>query len=134
MRAAFIDVVVPASDIGEGHLHAEIRLDQLRQLLQAVAEVSLGIVRIGRRRVVRGIDGLQRLDRVEGFLAGAVQHGVDRVIVHGFESVRHRCRVGIFSADGEIVEVVDRDRRLFAGENARQRWPQRNGAEAFPIP
>ena len=129
LGAAFVDVVVPASYVGEGYLHSEVRFDQLRQLLQAVAEASLGIICVGRGRVVRGVGGFQHLDRVESFLPGAVQDGVHGVVVHGFEGVRHGRGVGILSSDGKIVEVVDRDRRLFAGENARQRRAERDGAE-----
>ena len=33
-------MVVPAADVGEGDLHAEIGFDQLRELLEAVAEAS----------------------------------------------------------------------------------------------
>ena len=38
--AHFVDVVVPAADIGERHLHADVGFDQLRDLLQAVAEAA----------------------------------------------------------------------------------------------
>ena len=41
LGAAFVDVVVPAADVGEGDLHSEVCFDQLRQLLQAVAEAAL---------------------------------------------------------------------------------------------
>src|ERR1700691_1035403 len=121
--------MVPPSDIGECYLNSEICLDQLRQLFQAVAKASFRIVRIGGGRVVRGIGGFQRFDRVEGVLAGAVQDAGDRVVVHGLEGARHWRSVGIFSPDGKIVDVVDGSRGFFAGENARQRWAQGDRSE-----
>ena len=133
LGAAFVDVVVPAADVGKSDLHAEIGFDQLRELLQAVAETALGIVGVGCGRVLRCVGSFQRLDRVESFRAGSMQHGVDGVIVLGFECVRHGRGVGIFSADRKIVQIVDRDRRLFARENARQRRAERDGAEGRVI-
>jgi hypothetical protein len=44
----FVDVMVPAADIGESNLHSEIGFDELRQLPQAVTEASLGIIGAGR--------------------------------------------------------------------------------------
>jgi len=38
--AHLVDVVIPSPDIREGHLDAHIRLDQLRDLPQAVAKAS----------------------------------------------------------------------------------------------
>src|ERR1700722_3396124 len=39
---AFVDVMVPSTDVGESNLHAEIGLNQLSELAQTVAESSLG--------------------------------------------------------------------------------------------
>src|SRR3984893_19360964 len=36
LGAAFVDMVVPASYVGEGYLHSQVSFDQLRYLLQAV--------------------------------------------------------------------------------------------------
>ena len=74
LRAAFVHMMVPTADVGERHLHAEVRLDQLSQLFQAVAKAAAGIVGAGSRRVAGGIGGLEHLDRFEGFLRGAVHH------------------------------------------------------------
>ena len=38
---ALVDVMVPSADVGEGDLHAEVRLDELRGLAHGVAEASL---------------------------------------------------------------------------------------------
>ena len=40
LPADLIDVRVPAADVGERHFHSHIRLDQLRDLLQAFAEAA----------------------------------------------------------------------------------------------
>src|SRR5271166_2827768 len=50
-RGAFVDVMVPSSDIGEGDLYSEVRLDELRGLPQCVAESAARIVRSRRWRV-----------------------------------------------------------------------------------
>ena len=121
--------MVPAADIGKRHLHAEIRFDQLRELAQAVAEASLGIVGAGRGLVLRRVRGLQHLDRVKRFFAGAVQHGIERVVVHGLESIGDRRGFRIASADGKIVDVVDGDGRLDAAQDARNRRAHGDGLE-----
>src|SRR5215469_16875893 len=48
LRAAFIDVMIPATDVGEGDLHAEVGFDELRELAEAVTEASAGIIGAGR--------------------------------------------------------------------------------------
>src|SRR5579864_6311725 len=53
LRAAFVHVVVPTSDIGERDLYTEIRLDELSELLQAVAEAASRVV-CPRSRLVLG--------------------------------------------------------------------------------
>ena len=65
--------MIPSTDIGEGDLHTEIGFDQLRQLTQAVAEASLGVIRTRCRCVLTRIGGLQHLHGVESLLSGAVQ-------------------------------------------------------------
>src|SRR5208283_2692702 len=98
--------MIPASDVGECDLNSQIGFDQLSELLETVAEASVGIVGAGCRLILRGISGLQHLYRVEGFLAAAVQHGIDRVLIHGFEGVGIGCGFGISSAYAEVVDVI----------------------------
>ena len=88
LRAAFVDVMVPASDIGEGDLHAEVGLDELRKLAQAVAEVAVRIVGSGRGLIFRGVGGAQHFDSVEGLLPGAVKNGIDVLEEHDFRELR----------------------------------------------
>src|SRR5215469_5502111 len=52
---AFIDVVVPAADVGKSDLDAEIGFDQLRQLLEAVAKSATRIIGAGGGSVLRRI-------------------------------------------------------------------------------
>ncbi len=130
LRAAFVDVMVPAADVGEGDLNSEIRFDQLRELLEAVAEVSAGIVGGRGGLVFRRIGRSQHLYRVESFLTGAVQHGIDRVLVHGFEAIGIRRGFGIVSAHAEVVDVIYRDCGLAAGKNSRQGWSEGDGAKS----
>src|SRR5438270_1741932 len=58
-----------------------------------------------------------------------MQRSVNRLVVHSFKAVGQGLRVGITAADSELVDVIDCDRRLLAEKNARQRWPECNGAE-----
>ena len=41
LRRALVDVRVPAADVGERDLEADVRLDQLRDLPQRLAEARL---------------------------------------------------------------------------------------------
>src|ERR1039458_6031904 len=51
-RAHLVDVMIPAAHVGEGHLHAHVGLDELRDLAQAVAKAAFGIIGAGGRFVV----------------------------------------------------------------------------------
>ncbi len=55
LGAAFVDVMVPAADVGERDLNSEIRFDELSQLFEAVAEVSVGTVGTGCGLVLRRV-------------------------------------------------------------------------------
>ena len=101
--------MVPAADVGKRHLHAEIRFDELRELSQAVAEASLGIIGSGRGLVLRWVRGLQHLHRIERLFARAMHHGIDRVVVHGFKRIRYGRSFRIAAAYGEIINVVYRN-------------------------
>ena len=76
LRAALIDVGVPAADVGERDLEADVGLRELRDLLERLAERAAGIVGAVLRLIPRRIGGLQRLHRVERLAADAVQHAV----------------------------------------------------------
>src|SRR5204863_3805909 len=71
--AAFVDVVVPSADVGECNLHAQVGLDELSELLQAVSETSVRIIRARRGNVLGGIGRLQHLYRLERLLPRAMQ-------------------------------------------------------------
>src|ERR1700674_1112656 len=104
--------MIPAADIGERDPPSEIRLDQLSELLEAVAEASVKIVGAGCRLVLARIGGLQHLYCIEGFLSGAVQNGIHRVLIHGFECVGGWCGFGIAPTHAEVVDVVHGDSTL----------------------
>src|SRR5579863_6109319 len=96
---AFVDVMVPSTDIGKCHLHAEIRFDELSELAQAVAKSSPGIIGAGRGFVLRWIRGPEHVNRVESLCPGAVKYRIERVIVHRLERVRDRGSLRIPSSD-----------------------------------
>ena len=78
LRRSLVDVRVPAADVGERHLEADVRLRQLRDLLQRLAERAAGIVGAVFRLVFRRVGDLQHLDGVERLAADAVQHAIGR--------------------------------------------------------
>src|SRR5713226_418661 len=121
--------MVPSTDVGKCNLHAEVCLDELGKLLQAVAETSTGIIRAHSRRVAGRVRGFQHLYGLERFLTGAVENGIHRLVVHGFESIGDRRGIGIFAAYSKITDVVHGYSGLIAGENARQGWSERNRTE-----
>ena len=86
--AHFVHVRVPAADIGERHFQSDIGFDQSRDLLQALAESAARILRAIRRHVALLLDGLHDLHGAERLLAGAVQHRVERMVVHALERGR----------------------------------------------
>ena len=122
--------MVPATDVGECDLHPEVGLDELGELFQAVAETATGIICSGRRRIVGWVRGFQHLYGFESLLTGAVQNGIHGLVVHGFESIGDRRGVGVLAAYSKITDVVHGYRGLIAGQNARQRWSQRNRTES----
>src|SRR5205085_11518703 len=58
-----------------------------------------------------------------------MQNGIYRLRVHRFEGVSQRLRGRITAAHAKLVDVADGYGRLFAQQNARQSWPERNSAE-----
>ena len=119
-RCAFVDVMVPSTDVGEGNLHAEVRLDELRSLPEGVAEAAVA----DSSRPVPVYSVADRRTSASSPLrtspASAVQHGVDGLVIHGLEGVAQRRGGGIAPGDAKSIYVADRNRRSFAGQNARQ--------------
>src|SRR5580704_7315317 len=129
LRAAFVDVVVPAADIGERHLYAEICFDELSELSQAVAEAASWVVRTRSGFVLGRIGGFQHFYRVERLLPGSMQNGIHRLVVHGFKSVRDGSRIRVAATDTEVVDVVHGDGAFGARQNSWECGTERDGAE-----
>ena len=66
LHAAFRGVMVPAPDLGEGDLHPDVGLDELSDLLEAVA-VAASRVLDARRDVPRCRSSAQRKNRYRRF-------------------------------------------------------------------
>src|ERR1035438_1930049 len=128
-HGTFIHMVVPATDVGERNLYAEVRLNELCGLAQSVAEGSARVICARRRRVLLGIGGLQHFDRLEGLGGSAVKHGIYRLCVHCLEGVTQRGGGRIASSDAESVHVADCDGRRFARKNSWQRSAEGDRAE-----
>ena len=103
---ALVAVMIPAADIGERRLDADVRLDQARDLLQAAAELAAVLRAVG-GRVRALVDRLDHLDRVEGLLALRLQ------LAHPASS--RTCCSRMLAASWlrtwNCSQVVDRDRR-----------------------
>src|SRR5437868_6949212 len=124
LSIALVYVMVPPADVCEGYFNAEVGLQQLRYLSEAVAEAAPGIVRSWCWSVARRIGGFKHLHGLERFLPGAVKYGVHRLRVHCFKGVADRRCIRIASANAKVVDVAERDRRKLSGEGARQRCTQ----------
>ena len=112
-------MVVPAADVGKRYPHTYVRFDELSQLTQAVAKVPARIGGARGRFVFRGVGGLQHSYRVKGLLARAMQHRIDRLVVHRFEGVGEGYGARIAASDTKIIDVIHRDGRFASGKSAR---------------
>ena len=129
VRPALVLVGVPATDVGKRGLHAQICLQQLRNLLHAVAECCTGIIHARGRFILGRVGGLEHLDRLKGLLAGAVQHRVRALVVHRLKGIRDRRGLRPLACDRKIRQVGHRDRRNLALQRTRHLRSQRNGSE-----
>ncbi len=114
--------MVPAADICESHLYADIRFDQLRDLSHAVAEASARIVCSGGGLVRSLLDRLQQRHRIERLAPGSIQDLVACPGIHGLKDLRSAC-----IPNREVVQILDGDRILRAPQRARQRGSQAHG-------
>ena len=131
--SSFVDVMVPAAHIGKCDFDAQISLQQLRHLAQAVTEASARIIGARRRAVAGRISRTQHFHRFKSFVAAAVQHGIYRLLVHGFKTAAQRGGSGIRAAYGKVADIAHRHRGHAAGKNPRQGRPNRHGAEGRRI-
>src|SRR5438874_6434023 len=129
LSVAFVDVVIPAADIGEGYFYSKIGFEQLRDLAQTVAKAAAGIICSRSGGVARWVCCLEHLYSLECFLAGTVKHAVNGLRIHRFKCVTDRSCVGISSAHAEVVDVADGYGRELASKRARQRCAQSDGPE-----
>jgi hypothetical protein len=109
---------IPPADVGEGGFHAEVGLEQLGDLFEAVPERALWVISSSDRRVLRRIGGFEHPDGFEGFRASAVEDGVNALVVHGFKAGAHGLSGWIAAADAEVSKIADGDGGDFAFESA----------------
>src|SRR5215469_11616250 len=83
---ALIGVGVPAAHVGEGDLEADVGLDELGDLLQAVAEAAAWILRAVLGREALRIGRPEHLHRIERLAAGAVEDVADALLVQRLEA------------------------------------------------
>ena len=118
MLIAFVNVRVPAADVGKCDFQADAALNQLRDLAERIAEWRLRIVRAILRFELRWIDLLQIIDRFECFFSGSMQRIVYSLIVNRFEAALYCCRT-LAGADAEVRQIRNRQRGCFALHRAR---------------
>ena len=127
--AALVMMRVPAVDVSESSLDSEIGFEQLRDLLHAVAEFGGWIIGASGGLVLRGIGGAEHLHRVECFFARGVEDAIAAGAVHGFECRGRGSRSRTTSTDGEVIHIVECDRRNSAGKRARNIGAESEGAK-----
>ena len=130
LRAALVDVVVPAAAIHEHHFHADIGLEELSDLLQALAQTALGIFRAVFRLELRGIGLAQHINRFEGFGSGAAQRLVHRLRVKGLEPAFNNRRLRDHL---KLSYVRQSDSRRRPAQHPRQTRAHGHGAERRSI-
>src|SRR5262249_45687401 len=129
LYAAFVHVVVPTANVSECDLNAEVGLNELRHLSQAVAKASARIIGAGSRSVFFRISGFQHLYGFKGLVTGAVQHGVNGLLIHGLKTVAHNVGTRATAADGKFAYVAHGDRGNCTGQSSRESAAHRNCAE-----
>ena len=89
LHAAFVDVIVPTPAIDKQNFHADVGLQELADLLQALAEAAGRILRPVFRPIFRRIGFAQQVDGFKRFRTRALQRLVHSLRVHGFEASFH---------------------------------------------
>src|SRR5215469_1249357 len=110
---------VPATDIAEGRLDAEICLQQLSDLLQAVSERRIRVAHSRGWLVLGWIGSLQHLYGLERLLACAVKHSIGALVVHRLEGVAERRGLRTAPRNRKIGEIIHRNGRYLALESSR---------------
>ena len=116
---ALVLMRVPSADIGKRSLNAEVRLEQLSDLLHVVAEFGVGILDAGGGLVLGGIGVAQHLDGVKCLFAGGVKDVIAGLAIHGCKSVGSGRWRGTAGADSEVVDIGESDGGNVSGECAR---------------
>ena len=127
--AALVLVSVPAADVGEGGFYAEVGFEKLGDLLHVLGEGGVGVVGVGRWRVVGGVGGAQHLDGFEARVAGGVEDAVAAPVIHRFKGCCGRGGLGAAAAYGEVLDVADGERGDLAFEGAGNVGSESYGAE-----
>ena len=115
--------MIPAADVGERDLDADVRFDELGNLPHAVAEAPLRIVRTRGGLIGRLLNRLQERDSFERLAPGAVENLIARSRVHRLQYLT--CG-GV--ADREVIQVLDGDGVLRAAQSTGQSGSEADGA------
>ena len=130
-RAAFVRVVVPLAQFGEGDFEDE--RDDLRDLAHRIAEARARILRAVGRRIAARVRFLQHADGIERFAARGTEERVGGLRVLRRKGVCHV--VGLLArADAELAELADRQRRGAALQRTRQRLRERRQRRVTTAP
>ena len=130
LYAAFVHVIVPAAAIDEKNFDADVRFEELPDLLQTLAEPAGGILRAIFRLIFRRIGFAEKIDGFKRLRTRAMQRMIHRLRVHRFKpafndlpgsrGLRHHL---------ELFQVRQRNRWGSAVQHARKVRAHRHGAE-----
>ena len=129
-HAAFVDMVVPAADFGEGHFQPHAGLNQLSDLLEVSPQRPARVLSAIRRSVILDADFLERRNGAKHFIRGARKHRVGCGSVHGLD--RPAESFGVRPAAARQVkraQVVEGERGRRALERPRHARPKRHSAK-----
>src|SRR5256885_13527549 len=85
LHAAFVHVIVPAAAIDEKNFDADVRFEELPDLLQTLAEPAGGILRAIFRLIFRRIGFAEKIDGFKRLRTRAMQRMIHRLRVHRFK-------------------------------------------------
>ncbi len=103
-RAALVDVSVPAAHVGKRHLEPDTGFDQLRNLQQRIAKRRARILGAVLRSILRRINLLEIVNRLECFPARSRHYIVNGLAIDCFKPTLNIRRI-LARADRKIGEV-----------------------------
>ncbi len=113
---------------------SDVGLQELTDLLQALAKPAFPIIGAIFRLIFSGIGFTKHVDGFKGFRAGAAQHVIDGLRVHGFKAAfSDVIHAGVLRDNFELLHVRQRDGRGGAAQHAGKIGTHGHGAKRRSI-